>query len=153
MSLCMRFRKFLNLENFKISYLKDLSPYFNETFSDTILSINSHNTEKSHVLTVDFILNEKSANVLKIVHGGAMISLIENFSDVALKYFNKINSRTTDININFLKQTELNKNMKLKIIIEKMGNATFFIDAQITNEKEDLCCNANLIKSKANPKF
>lgn len=140
-----------NLENFKKKYFKDLSPYFNETFAETITSIAvQHISDRSDLFIANAILNEKCANLFKIAHGGALTTLIENLSDVSLRYFKNINSRTTDININFLKQTELNKNIRIKLTSEKMGYVTFYVEVQIHDEKDELCCQASIIKTKVN---
>jgi len=143
-----------NLDNFKKKYLKNLSVYYNEIFGDSIKSIAvQHISDRSHILIANSILDEKAANVFKIAHGGALSTMIENLSDISLKYFKNIQSRTLDFNINFLKQTELNKVIKIKITCEKMGHITYFMDVQILDEKEELCCQASIIKSKVNAKF
>lgn len=139
----------LDLNLIKEECFKMLSPYFNNIFSSyfTKVSILRKNNQDG-ILVFELIIDEKCANPLQIVHGGALATLIENLSSVSLFYLCKMRYRTLDISINYKNQVPLDKPMLVVVNCQKVGSNTSFVEVEVKDELENICTQASLIKSK-----
>jgi acyl-coenzyme A thioesterase PaaI-like protein len=143
-------RKELNLEQFKEKYFKHLSLYFNKIFSNYFTKIEEERIDdKNGTMIFHLQFDEKSANGLSIVHGGALATIIENLANVSLSYFVNTNYKTLDISINYKNQLGLNQNVQVYVKCSKMGYTTTFIEVEVKKEGE-VCTQASIIKTKLN---
>ena len=144
----------LNLESIKQDYFKMLSPYFIEIFSNyftKVLLMKENNQDGKFIFELK--IDEKCANPLQIVHGGALATLIENLSSVSLYYLCKMRYRTLDISINYKNQVPLDKPMQIVVTCQKVGSNTSFVEVEIKDQSENVCTQASLIKSKIGVKM
>ncbi len=143
-----------DVNNFKETYFKNLSPYFRELFYDYIKKIEINKIDISTgKITFYLQLDQKCANPFNIAHGGALVSLMENLSTVCLLYFANANYKTLDFNVNYKNQVELNQIIKLEITCQKLGFATTFVEADIKKVDSTICVHASMIKSKIKAKL
>jgi uncharacterized protein (TIGR00369 family) len=146
-------RKELNLAEFKKTYFKILSPYFNNIFADYFLKIEvNRKSEKQGTMIYEVQFDEKVANPLNVTHGGALATLMENLSTVSLYYFKNLRYKTLDISINYKNQVELNKPVKVYVHCQKIGFTTAFVEVEVKNGNE-VCTQGSIIKSKMEAKF
>jgi acyl-coenzyme A thioesterase PaaI-like protein len=143
----------LNVSQFKKDYFKYLSIYFNNIFSDYIKKITIIKKNKANGMIIfDVEIDEKCSNPLKIAHGGALATLMENLATVSLYYFTNQKYKTLDISVNYKNQVELNKPFQVYVKCEKIGFTTSFLEVELKKEDE-VCTQASIIKSKMDAKF
>ena len=145
--------KELNLTEFKKTYFKILSPYFNNIFSDYFLKIEVlRQSEQQGTIIYEVQFDEKVANPLNITHGGALATLMENLATVSLFYFKNLKYKTLDISINYKNQVELNKPVKVYVHCQKIGFTTAFVEVEVKKGNE-VTTQGSIIKSKMDAKF
>jgi acyl-coenzyme A thioesterase PaaI-like protein len=137
----------INLEEFKKVYFSMLSPYFKNIFSNYFQKINlvKVNNQNS-TFYYEVVFDEKCANPLKIVHGGALATIIENLSSVSLFYLCKIVYKTIDISINYKNPVPLNKPTIILVKCQKAGANTSFVEVEIKAKDGEVLTQASLIK-------
>ncbi len=141
----------LNVDEFKKKYFKMLSPYFNEIFWDYFKKVKFwKENEQNGVFYYEVVIDERCANPLQIVHGGALATLIENLATSSLFYFSNVRYKTLDISINYKNQVPLNKMMQIWVNCQKVGSNTSFVEVQVKGKDEGVCTQASIIKSKVN---
>ncbi len=139
----------LNLDQFKKDYFDMLSPYFKNIFSNyfrniKFVKVNNQNA----IFYFDLVIDERCANPLNIVHGGALATLIENLSTVSLFYLCKIVYKTIDISINYKNQVPLNKPIIIVVNCQKAGANTSFVEVEIMGNEGEVSTHSSLIKNK-----
>ena len=143
----------VEIENFKDSYFNFLSPYFKSIYSDCLIRITVEIIQKNkRKITFYIKLDDNSSNLFNKAHGGALVSIIENFSTISLLYFNHPNYKTLEFNVNYKNQVELNKLLAVEIIFDKLGFTTCFLQAEI-KIGNTVCTQASIIKYKMSAKY
>ena len=125
------------------------SKFFIENFIDFYIlkGIEKKNDNETQ-FEFEFIPNEKYANFLNIVHGGAISLTFDNLTNLCLYYITNSLYRNISFSIIYKNQVLLNEKYIIKILLERLQFKTVFITCILLNEKKVKCIEAQIIKEK-----
>ncbi len=125
------------------------SKFFIENFIDFYIlkGIEKKNDNETQ-FEFEFIPNEKYANFLNIVHGGAISLTFDNLTNLCLYYITNSLYRNISFSIIYKNQVLLNEKYTIKILLERLKFKTIFITCILFNEKKIKCIETQIIKEK-----